>query len=271
VSPRAVAGLLLIASASGCTLRHLDLTAERSARVQASGVRAIVVTTGAGWLRIQGHPGYPEVRAVGTAHASSGSLLTSVELTVIRRGDTVFVASTVPRDTGSVAGPAALDLTLDLPGDIPLDVTNGSGETVIRDVGPLRLATVGTGGVEIDGVGGALDVVDGPGDLQASHVRGDVRIRDGDGEIYLSSIAGSVNIPVDGAGEIQVADVTGSVHVGAKSSGEVSARDVGGDLLVDATGSGSVEYHDVKGRVALPQGKRGDGRESAVTRAPGRS
>lgn len=246
------AALALTVSATGCRLRHLDLTADRSVTISMAGVHTVVVTTGTGWLRIQGHARFPNLQARGIAHASSDKFLAAIRLTVQRSGDTAFVASTAPLDTGSVAGPAVLDLTLDLPSDVALDVTDASGETIIHDVGPLLLATSGSGGVEIDNVAGALGIVDGPGDLQASNVHGDVYIRDGSGSIYLSSISGSVDIPVDGAGEIQVADVTGSVHIGAKSSGEVAARDIGGDLLVDARGSGSVEYHDVKGHVAVP-------------------
>lgn len=246
--------LTLALGVAGCRLRHLDLTADRTATIPMAGVHTLIVTSGAGWLRVQGHPGFPNLQARGIAHASSEQLLAAVRLSVARRGDTVFVVATTPADTGSVAGPAALDLTLDIPSDVALDVTDASGETVIHDVGPLLLATSGTGGVEIDGVAGALGVVDGPGDLQASNVHGDVYIRDGDGAIYLASISGSVDIPVDGAGEIQVADVTGSVHIGAKSSGEIAVRDIGGDLQVDARGNGSVEYHNVKGRVSVPGG-----------------
>lgn len=252
VSLRWGIALSLALTATGCRLRHLDLTADRTAVTSMAGVHTVVITSGAGWLRIQGHPGFPRLQARGIAHASSDTLLAAIRLTVERSADTVFVAATAPVDSGSVAGPAVLDLTLDLPSDVALDITDASGETIIHDVGPVLLATSGTGGVEIDGVSGALGIVDGPGDLQASNVHGDVYIRDGSGSIYLSSITGSVDIPVDGSGEIQLADITGSVHVGAKGSGEVAARDIGGDLLVDARGSGSIEYHDVKGRVALP-------------------
>lgn len=252
LSLRWCVALALISGASGCRLRHLDLTADRSATLPSAGVHTLVVTSGAGWLRIQGHGGFDRVQARGVAHASSEKLLAQVQLTVVRSSDTVFVAATTPLDTSSVAGPAALDLTLDIPSGVALDVTDASGETIIHDVGSLRLATSGTGGVEIDNVAGPLNVVDGPGDFQASNIHGDVHIRDGSGGIYLASVTGSVDIPLDGSGEIQVSDVTGSVHVGAKSSGEVSARNVGGDLLVDASGSGSVEYHDIKGRVSLP-------------------
>jgi hypothetical protein len=235
-----------------CRLRHLDLTADRLATAPAAGVHTVVVTSGAGWLRIQGHAGFDRIQARGIAHASSERFLAATTLTITRRGDTVFVAASTPADTGTAAGPPGLDLTVDVPAEVALDVTDASGETIVHDVGPLRIATSGSGGVEIDGVGGALDATDGPGDFQAANVHGDVHIRDGSGAIYLSNIAGNVDIPTDGAGEVQVADVTGSVHVGSKSSGEVAARNVGGDLLVDATGSGSVEYHDVKGRVGIP-------------------
>jgi len=243
---------VLAMGVAGCRLRHLDLTADRTAAAPAAGVHTVVITSGAGWLRIQGHAGLDRIQARGIAHASSDQFLAATTLDVTRRGDTVFVTATTPADTGTAAGPPGLDLSIDVPMDVALAVTDASGETIIHDVGPLRLATSGTGGVEIDGVAGTLDATDGPGDFQATNVRGDVRIRDGSGAIYLSNVSGNVDIPTDGAGEVQVADVTGSVHVGAKSSGEVAARNVGGDLLVDATGSGSVEYHDVKGHVTLP-------------------
>lgn len=251
-SLRWVIALALIATSAGCRLRHLDLTADRSATAEADGVHVLVVNSGAGWLRIQGHPGLNRVQARGIAHASSEHFLAAIRLDVTRSSDTVFVNAVTPVDTGAVAGTPGLDLTLDIPADIAVNVTDASGETIIHDVGPLRIATSGTGGVEIDGVAGPLDAVDGAGDFQAANVRGDVTLRDGGGGIYLSSIAGSVNIPMDGAGEIQVADVTGSVTVGSKSSGEIAVRNVGGDLLVSPSGSGSVEYHDVKGRVAIP-------------------
>lgn len=242
----------LVLSVMGCRLRHLDLTADRLATAPAAGVRAIVVTSGAGWLRIQGHPTFDRIQARGIAHASSERFLAATTLTINRSGDTVFVVASTPADTGTAAGPPGLDLTIDVPGNVPLAVTDPGGETIVHDVGPLQIATSGAGGVEIDGVAGTLDATDGPGDFQAANVHGNVRIRDGGGAIYLSNVAGNVDIPADGAGEVQVADVTGSVHVGSKSSGEVAVRNIGGDLLVDATGSGSVEYHDVKGRVGIP-------------------
>lgn len=245
--------LALAVGAAGCRLRHLDLTADRSATLPAAGVHTVVVKSGAGWLRIQGHAGFDRIQAHGTAHANSERFLAAIQLQLTRSGDTVFVNAMTPLDTGSVAGPQGLDLALDLPSNVALDVTDESGETIIHEVGPLRLSTSGLGGVEIDGVGGMLDAIDGPGDFQAANVKGNVRIHDGGGAIYLSNISGSVDIPVDGAGEVQVSDVTGDVHVGSKSSGEVAVRNIGGNLLVDATGNGSVEYHDVKGRVAIPR------------------
>lgn len=249
---RRAAAVALLPLIAGCTLRRLDLTADRSADVPMSGVQVIVVRSGAGWLRVEGHPGYTVARARGIAHASTQALLERVQLSVRRSGDTLYVTGSTPMDATSIGQPAALDLTLDIPSGIALDVADESGETVIRNVGPLRIAAAGTGGVQVDGVDGAVQATDGPGDLEISNVRGDVRIEDASGDIYVSSVRGSVDIPRDGAGEIQAADVTGSVRVGEKSSGEVSARDIGGDLTIAATGSGSVEYHDVKGRVTLP-------------------
>lgn len=233
----------------------MDITSDRSSTVPLIGVRVVRVVAGAGWLRIDGHAGFTQMRARGVAHASTAALLEQVKLDVTRAGDTLVVTGSVPADATSVGQPAALDLTIDVPDNMALDVTDQSGETVIRDVGPLRITAGGQGGLSIDGVNGPLDVHDGPGDMEALNVRGDVHVVDGAGNMYITNVHGSVFIPSDGSGEIQLAEVTGDVTVGSKTSGDVSVRNVDGDLSVAASGNGSIEFHDVRGRVRIPNGK----------------
>lgn len=245
----------LLALVPGCKLRRMDLTSDRVSTVPLLGVKVIRVTAGAGWLRIEGHGGFTQMRAHGTAHGSTPALLEQVKLDVTRAGDTLVVVGSVPADGTSVGQPAALDLTLDVPDDLALDVDDQSGETIIRDVGPLRIRTGGSGGLSIDGVNGPLDVRDGPGDMEALNIRGDVHIMDGAGNVYITNVHGSVFIPTDGSGEIQLAEVTGNVTIGPKTSGDVSVRNIDGDLSVAATGDGSVEFHDVRGHVKVPRGR----------------
>jgi hypothetical protein len=240
--------LLVVA---GCQLHRFDLTEPRQLTVPLEGVSVLRVEAGAGWLRIDGRPGTTEVRVEGTAHAGTKELLQRIQLTSRRSGDTLIVNGDVPDDRSPVGPPAALDLALQVPPTLHLDIIDRSGETTIRDVGPLRIVH-GEGSLDIDGVHGPLDVHDANGDLVVLNVAGDVTIVDAGGGIYLTNVTGSVNIPSDGAGEIQVASVTGDVTVGTKRSGEVRALGVGGNLIVNANGSGVVQYRDVHGKVTIP-------------------
>ncbi|MGI8507719.1 MAG: hypothetical protein ACR2MQ_00160 [Gemmatimonadaceae bacterium] len=240
-----------LAFLSACTAHRYDNTAQRSGVAEAAGVTSVRVIAGAGWLRVAGRPGITQIHVSGIAHASSEAFLEHVRLTVTRSGSVVEISAQVPDEPQSIGQAAALDLSVEVPSTMALNITDQSGETIIHNVGPLTIVDNG-GGLEIEGVTGDLDVTDGAGELQVSDVHGQVYIRDGAGAIYVSNVHGSVNIPKDGSGEIQVSEVTGDLTIGAKESGEVSARDVGGNFVVDAKGSGSVEYHGIKGHVSVP-------------------
>lgn len=245
----------LLTLVAGCTAHRYDNTAQRSGVAEAAGVTDVKVIAGAGWLRITGRPGATQIRVTGIAHASSEAFLKQILLTVTRSGNVVQISAQVPDEPQSIGEAAALDLTVELPPMLALNITDQSGETIIRNVGPLTIVDNG-GGLEIEGVTGDLDVTDGAGELQVSNVRGQVHIRDGSGAIYVSNVHGSVDIPTDGSGEVQVADVTGDLTIGAKQSGEVAVRDVGGNFVVDAKGSGSIEYHGINGHVTVPSRTR---------------
>lgn len=246
----------LLALVTACTAHRFDNTAQRSGVAEAAGITGVRVTAGAGWLRITGRPGATQIRVSGIAHASSEAFLKQIQLTITRSGSVIEISALVPdQGESSIGQAAALDLSVEVPATMPLDVTDQSGETIIHNVGPLTIVDNG-GGLEIEGVTGDLDVTDGSGELQVSDVRGQVHIRDGSGAIYVSNVHGSVDIPKDGSGEVQIADVTGDLTIGSKQSGEVAARDVGGNFVVDAKGSGSIEYHGINGRVSVPIGTR---------------
>ncbi len=245
----------LLGLSAACRARRYDITETRTGDADATGVTTATISAGAGWLRIEGNPRATTVRATGIAHASSPAILGRIHLSVTRTGNTIQVTADVPDDAQAIGQAAALDLTIEVPASLALTVRDQSGETIVRNVGPLNIIDEG-GGLDIDGVTGDLDIHDGSGELQVADVRGNVRIVDGAGGIYISNVHGSVDIPKDGSGEIQVADVTGSLSIGSKQSGEVAARDVGGNFVVDAKGSGSVEYHGIRGQVTVPQPRR---------------
>ena len=235
----------------GCTLRRMESSATRTAHVPVAGATVVVLDVGAGYLRVQGASSATEVLVTGTAHAATAAALDEIQVDTRRVGDTIFVSSAIPPSRNQPGAAAALDLMVQLPSSLALDVTDSTGESTFRNVGAMRLRH-GDGGLDVDSVGGKLDITDGGGDMIVANVRGDVHIMDGGGSIYLSNIAGSVTIPQDGSGEIQLSNIGGDVTVGSKASGEVAAREVGGNLVVRANGNGSIEYRDVKGHVSVP-------------------
>lgn len=258
VAPLAIAFVLVSAPAAEAQWRD-HVTAPRSARVNAAGARMAQIEARAGSLRIEGRAGVTEIQARGTARASSRALLDQVRLTAERRGDVVYVIVEIPEmrgDWNNEDEHASLDLVVEVPKTLALDVEDRSGDLEIRGVGQLDLVD-NSGDATIEDVGGRLRVRDGSGDLRIRDVRGDVTLEDGSGGIRLETIRGSVTVDRDGSGEFEADNVTGSVRIASKGSGSVSVAHVGGDFVVDRKGTGSIEHRDVRGRVDVPDRDRG--------------
>lgn len=254
----AAVSMLLAPASTHSAHTHLrevrEVTAPRSGSASASGATMVRVVAGAGYLHIQGSAGLGEVRAHGTARASSNDVLKQVQLVVRRMGNVVEVTVVTPdQDHNSFFSnySASLDLTVEVPTTLPLDVTDGSGDTVIRGTGPLKY-TDGSGDTNIDGVTGDVSIDDGSGDIMARNISGQARVRDGSGDITLSNI-GSVDIASDGSGEVHVNHVNGDVAIGSKGSCNVDVTSVAGNFTVGSKGSGSIQFRDVKGKVDIPE------------------
>lgn len=242
-----VAVLLVSAGTVQAGMWDCGHTAPREGAADAAGARSVRVIAKAGELKIRGVAGASTVAVKGTACASRASGLDEVKLVTERRGDVVYVEAVTPEWSWGSAG---LDLQIDVPNSIPLDVDGGSGSAEVRDVAALRI-TDGSGELTIDGVRGALTVDDGSGSLEIANVGGEVKITDGSGEIVVRQ-AGSVLITEDGSGGIQVSDVRGNVVVRNDGSGSIDVREVAGDFTVDDDGSGGIEHHGVRGHVKIP-------------------
>jgi DUF4097 and DUF4098 domain-containing protein YvlB len=167
------------------------------------------------------------VRATGTACAPTQEDLERVTLTAERVGTDIVVEAHTDDTNGR------LDLTLEVPDTVPLEVEDSSGSLRIYDVAAVDLRD-GSGGIDIDGVAG------------------DVRVTDGSGGIDIVAVRGSVTIEDDGSGGIDIADVGGDVIIEEDGSGGIDVADVQGDFIVKRDGSGSVRHSGVAGRVDTP-------------------
>lgn len=242
-----------------------DYTAPRDADVDARGAKSIEVRAEAGSLRIEGRSGITQVQVRGTARASQKNRLADIKLIAERRGDVVYIKADMPEDRnnsfwnlGRDDWNMQLDLVIEVPQNIALDVEDGSGEAFFSNVGPMKL-TDGSGEISIIGVKGDLEVEDGSGSMTIENVEGRVRVSDGSGEIRAKNIVGDFIVDEDGSGSIDVAGVGGSMRVEEDGSGGIDVERVAGDFTVDHKGSGRISSSDVRGKIDIPErhGRRG--------------
>ena len=267
-SMRTVAGwtgiVLAVLIPSGTRAEPADVTSPRNATINAAGAREIKIEAGAGFLHINGRTGINDVRVTGVARASNRRILDEIRLIAERRGDVVFIKAEFPDDLsiwdlfrGDFT--QMLDLTIDVPISIPLDVADGSGELKIKGSGPVTL-TDGSGDLEVSGITGNVRITDGSGNIVVSGVEGDVYVDDGSGNIDANNVTGNFTIGEDGSGSVDVSGVGGTMRVNEKGSGSLTVNRVGGDFIVGSKGSGSIDYSTVKGSVSIPERKRRDRR-----------
>ena len=233
-----LASLVLAAALPAAALAQ-DYDAPRTATVNASGATLVRIEARAGNLRVTGRTDITEVRVRGTARSSSRGILEDIKLEATRTGNEVTVRAVIPefRDSGWNNDQALLDLVIETPAKLPLDIDDTSGDMTIESVSAK---------VRIEDNSGNIRVRD----------TGDIWISDSSGGIDIRGVKGSVDIDEDSSGEIEVYDVTGSVHVGRDSSGSIDVSIVGGDFVVERDGSGSIDYDGVKGKVDVPSKDR---------------
>lgn len=247
----------IVPGAANAQWDNASYTAPRNATVDAGGAKRIDIEASAGFLRVKGVSG-SQVRITGVARASRQNLLSEIRLVAERRGDAVFIKADIEdrnNNWGNNNDYRGLDLTIEVPSQIALDIEDGSGEIEIVGTAGVRLVD-GSGAIEMENIGGAVDIDDGSGEIQMRNIRGNVAVSDGSGEIVARGVTGNLTVEEDGSGAIEAYDVSGSFVVRNDGSGGIKADGVGGDLDVRSKGSGSVNYYNVKGTVRVPDDER---------------
>jgi hypothetical protein len=238
-----------------------DYTSPRNADVDARGAKSVRIEAGAGFLKVEGRKDIDQVRVRGTARASRRGWLDDIKLVAERRGDEVYIKADMPdNDRGlfdAMRGDweQVLDLTIEVPISLSLDVDDGSGEAEFNNVGALRFED-GSGEMTIRNVHGNVRVSDGSGGITIDGVEGSVRVDDGSGEIRASNVTGDFTIGSDGSGEIDVSSIGGTMRVESDGSGSIDVDRIGGDFVVERDGGGEIHYRSVKGSVDIPDRKR---------------
>ena len=185
--------------------------APRATTTPATGVTKVVVIASAGSLKVNGRGGATEIKATGTAYASTESLLEKTQLVATRSGSQVTIEAQIPETTVLPSG--SLDFDVSVPANVAVEVRDGSGS------------------IDIDNVA-SVDLNDGSGSIEIENVSGSIRITDGSGSIDVKKVGGSVTVTADGSGSVSVADVKGDFTVGKKGSGHIDYERVSGKVNI---------------------------------------
>lgn len=244
--------LLLAGSAQAANCKYekaIDLT------LDLAGSELLSVAAAAGDLNITGREAAAEARVRGKLCVSEEEWLNEAELHT-EGGRNASIAVSLPRTGGWSFVPeryAYLDLDIEVPSILALDIRDSSGDMTVRGTGPVDIRD-SSGDIELENVNGTAVLKDSSGDIELRHIGGDVTVRqDSSGNIHGRDIRGSVLIEHDSSGDIRFEEVTGDYVVERDSSGDIVARTVAGDFRVLRDGSGEVRHSEVAGAVEIPR------------------
>lgn len=230
--------------------------APRNAALDLTGVRTLVIGLGPYDLHLNGTPS-TTAQVRGHACASSRAGLDALQVTQHREGDRLILG-TEPASTHwtinlfGASSYANLDLQVDVPATLPVELNIGSGDADVANVVQLG-ASVGSGNLRVKGVRGHFDIDVGSGDIKADDV-GETHVKAiGSGDFSVNRVRGDIRIDSIGSGDADLRAIGGSVDVKSVGSGDLSVNGVAHDLHVAHVGSGDVDHMAVAGRVDIPK------------------
>ena len=230
--------------------------APRNAALDLTGVHTLVVDLGQHNLHLSGTPASTgQVR--GRACASNKDRLDDLRLTQHREGDRLILTA---ENTSSnwnislfgVSHYAYLDLQVDVPATLAVELDVGSGDAHVTNVAQLA-ARVGSGDLQVNGVRSRFDAHVGSGDIKADDVGETHVVSIGSGDFTANRVRGDLSIGSIGSGDADLRAIGGSVDVKSIGSGNLHVDGVARDLHVARVGSGDVEHKSVAGRVDVPK------------------
>lgn len=242
------------------SLMAADFEETRKFTLDAEDISKLFVDCGAGYLIIKGDKDLSEIRVKAEIEMddidpgdAERIIDRYMELYLKERGNRAELISRVER-TGSFFsnllngfGNIRINLTVDVPEKIDIDIDDGSGYIKIKNINGDVYIDDGSDYIEVESIKGRVGIDDGSGDINVNDVEGDVEIDDGSGEMDIRNVLGDVNVD-DGSGRITVVEVDGSVRVD-DGSGSINIESVEEDVIIEDDGSGSVNIRDIAGNV----------------------
>ncbi|MCJ8322115.1 MAG: hypothetical protein MJK12_20975 [Colwellia sp.] len=258
--PKSVLALSTLVILNGCVViaspSYADVHLTKELTLDAKSLSELEIEAGAGSLSIKGMEGLTEIQVKAEIYTSSEDH-NDYELTLSDSGSTGHLIAKRKDNSGFWSGnshSAHIDLEVLVPQHLMLDIEDGSGDTLVKNMNSSVKIKDGSGELIIHNVTGNVTIDDGSGRIQVTEVVGNLDIEDGSGEIKVSDIKGHIEID-DGSGSITVKNVEGNTHI-EDGSGDLTVSHVSGMVTVD-DGSGDIDVQDAGGLKILETGSGG--------------
>lgn len=252
---RLLTAALLLAPIAAFAATPCKYEAPRNLQLDLAGVRGVQIEVNSHDLHLTGSDNARGLTLHGRACTSEQAALDKLQVTQRREGDQLLI------DIGGSGGfnfslfggssYSSLDVTVQLPANLPVTVRVGSGDADVSGVQQL-LTSVGSGDLHVRQVSGKFATSVGSGDVDAADI-GSLELGSvGSGDFKAAGIKGDARIGSIGSGDVTLRNVGGSVRADTLGSGDLTVSDVGGDFSLGAKGSGDVNHSGVKGKVNVP-------------------
>ena len=258
---RLVTAALLLAPFAAFAATPCKYEAPRNLQLDLAGVRAVQIEVHSQDLHLTGSDSAKSLTATGRACASDKAVLDDLQITQRREGDQLLIDIGASNNHSSLGlfgnSYANLEVTMQLPANLPVTLGVGSGDADVSGVQQLQ-SNVGSGDLHVRQVRGAFSTSVGSGDVDATDI-GSLQLGSvGSGDFKASGIKGDARIGSIGSGDVTLRNVGGSVRADTLGSGDLTVDEVAGDFSLGAKGSGDANHSGVKGKVSVPHDNDND-------------
>ena len=245
----ALLATVIAVSLSGCIINVNGANAgplnhqKKQLQIDAKQIDTLVAETAAGDLNIQGVDGLTQIMVTADVY-TYGDIESNLSLK--QSGSKAKLVADFDSNISFKRSPY-IDLTIQVPSNMMLDIDDGSGDIEIKGVMADIKLDDGSGDVWIKG-GKNLNIQDGSGSVQINNTTGKLTLEDGSGSINLKEIGGDTYID-DGSGDLNVANVNGTVVID-DGSGDINVENTLG-LSILESGSGDLSIDNINGSVSM--------------------
>ncbi len=220
---------------------------QRELILDSQDLQGLIAETGAGSLEIIGVEGLSQIKLVADIYSNKdGNDDSKVILTLEKKANKAKLKADFEQSGFNNDSPY-IDLKLQVPANLALDIDDGSGAILISKMTADINVKDGSGKLIMNG-GNNVSIEDGSGDIEISQINGSLTIEDGSGAIKVTDIRGNIAID-DGSGNIEVANVQSPVTI-TDGSGDINVFNTKG-LTILAAGSGDVTFNKIDGPVSM--------------------